>query len=108
MSSIPDSSDSATLARPSAGPGRNFPGTKAADAEDVSPPLVFISEHEVALGTAAATKKPRIPRRNGWIAPLARLVKPSRNRRSQHPPHPGNRHSDYLAGARMAREMCRL
>jgi hypothetical protein len=113
MSSIPDSSDSVVLANPSSEPRRDgpekFTGTKAVDADEVSPPLVIISEHEVALGTAAATGiAPPAPRRNGWIATLARLAKPSRDRCPQHPQHPGSRRSDYLAGARMAREMCRL
>jgi hypothetical protein len=39
---------------------------------------------------------------------LALLTTPSRDRRPQCPQHPGRLHSDYLAGARMAREMRRL
>ncbi len=46
--------------------------------------------------------------RNGWIASLARLVTPTGDRDRECRPHPGRLHSDYLAGARMAREMRRL
>ena len=90
MSSTPDSSDS----------------VKAADAKENSPPFVIISEHEVALGTAAAKKLP-VPRWNRWIATLARLATPSAEWRPR-PQQPGRRRADYLAGACMAREMRRL
>jgi len=93
---------------------------------------VIIGEHEVALGTAAATaiapsfdgelegedaalkgqdaaaSWPAAPRRSDWVAMLARLATPSRDLRPRCPQHPGRLHSDYLAGARMAREMGRL
>ena len=91
MSSTPDSSDS----------------VKAADAKENSPPLAIISEHEVALGTAAAAKKLPAPRWNRWIATLARLATPAAEGRPR-PQRPGRSRADYLAGACMAREMRRL
>jgi hypothetical protein len=127
MPSTQDSSDSVTHASPSAELRRycpaKVPGTKAATAGDVSPPAVIIGEPEVALGAAATGIAPSLdgeldgrdamqddaaPSRNGWIASLARLVTPSGDRRRECRPQSGRRHSDYLAGARMAREMRRL
>ena len=128
MPSTSDSSDSATHASPGAEPRRycpgKVPGAKAATAKDVSPAAAIIVEHKVALGTATRTRiapslnseldgedamqEGAVPSRTGWIATLARLVTPSRDRRPQCPQHPGHLHSDYLAGARMAREMRRL
>ena len=134
MSSKPDSSDTVIHASPGAQPRRycsgNAPKTKAITAEEVSPPLVVISEHEVALGTAAAiaitpsldgeltsedavlatghaaAEMPAAPSRSGWIGALARLFTPPPGRRPRRTVH--RVHYDCIADARMAREMHRL
>ena len=96
MSSTTDGSDPVIHANPSAEPRQycpgKVPGTKAAVNKEISPPQA---------------KNPPAPRRNGWIATLAGLAKPPRQRR-QCPQHPGRLHAYYLAGARMSREMGRL
>ena len=111
MLSTPDSSDSVIHADPSGEPRHycpgKVPGTKATDAKENSPPLAIISEHEVALGTAAAAKKLPAPRWNRWIATLARLATPSAEWRPRQQ-CPGLPRADYLAGARIAREMRRM
>jgi len=96
----------------------------------VSPPLPIISEHAVILGTAAATavapsfegeldsedaasqdnaaKRPAAPRRSGWIVALGRLVMPSPDRRPPRRHYPARLDSEFIADARMDREMYRL
>jgi hypothetical protein len=129
MTSTPDTSDAVIHA--SASPDlrqcshRDAPETKAPAAEDVSAPVAFISEHRVMLGTAAATavapslddeldgadaaaKTLAAPRSSGWIATLVRLVTPSRDQRPRRRHYPARFDSDFMADARMAREMLRL
>jgi hypothetical protein len=128
MPSTSDSSDSARHASTSVEPRHychgKVPGAGAFTVGDVSPPPVTRGGHPPSLGTAAATdiapswdserdvrdarQDGAAPSGNGWIASLARLVKPSGDGRRECRPHPGRLHSEYLAGARMAREMRRL
>jgi len=119
MPSTSDSSDPGTHAGTSVEPRRHcpgkVPGTSAFTVGDVSPPLVTNGEHPSSLGTAAATdvapgaiQDGTAASRSGWIASLARLVTPSGGRPREFRPHPGRLHSDYLASARMEREMRRL
>jgi hypothetical protein len=83
-------------------------GTKTPPAEKVSPSPTLISEHEVMFATAAATAKIGAARGGGvWMARVARLL------RAAHDPSqrgcPARRlERDYLASARMSREMGRL
>jgi hypothetical protein len=119
MPSTSDSSDPAIHAGTSVEPRRycpgKVPGTSAFTVGDVSPPLVTNGEYPSSHGTAAPTdiapgamQDGAAPSRNRWIASLARLVTPSGDRRREFRPHPGRLHSDYLASARMEREMGRL
>ncbi|HUH71585.1 MAG TPA: hypothetical protein VLZ05_23510 [Mycobacterium sp.] len=109
--------------------------TAAPPAEEVAAPLPIIAEHEVILSTAAATavtpslegeldgedaategedtaaKRPGAPRkrrRRSWIATLVRLVTPSRNRRPRRRHYPTHLDREFIADARMDREMHRL
>jgi hypothetical protein len=106
---------------------------RAAPAKQVSPaPLALISEHEVLLGAAAATavapafdeelevediaieqqnaasKSLAAQRRTGWIATLARRIRTSHDGRPPHQFYPAPLDSEFIADARMAREMYRL
>ena len=136
MPSTPDRSDTVIHASPSADPGLCSPKdaleTKAPDEQEVSPPLPIISKHRVILGTAAATaappsmggeldseeaapegqdaaaESPAAPGRTGWIATLVRLVTPSRDRRPRRQHYPTRLDSEFIADARMDREMYRL
>ena len=106
--------------------------TTAPPSEEVAAPLPIIAEHVVILGTAAATavepsfegelegedaategedaaaKCLAAPGRSGWIATLARLVTPSRNRRPRRRHDPTHLDREFIADARMDREMYRL
>jgi hypothetical protein len=79
---------------------------------------VFISEHEVLLGTAAALADPlsidtenvaaegEPARTSGWIGALARWLMPSWGEPPTHQDDPLGR--SYFEDSRMAREMNRL
>jgi hypothetical protein len=112
MPSTSDSSDSATHAGTSVEPRRycpeKVPGTRAFTVGDVSPPLDIAPSLDSELDVKGAMQDAAAPSRNRWIASLARLVTPSGDRRRECRPHPGRLHSDYLASARMEREMRRL
>ena len=134
MSSTPHRSDTAIHASSSADPGLCCPGeeTKAPAAEEVSAPLGIISEHQVILGTAAATavepsfegeldgedaateredaaaKSLAALGKSAWIATLARLVTPPRNWRPRRRHYPTHLDREFIADARMDREMYRL
>jgi hypothetical protein len=134
MTSTPDTSDKVIPERPSADPvlsgQRDAAETTDRTAEKVSPPPVIISEHEVLLGTAAAltvapsfegeldsqdadietahAERPAAPRRHGWIAALARRIAGSRGGRPQRRHYPSRFDQEFIADARMDREMYRL
>ena len=137
MSSTPDTSNTVLNTYPSAGRVLQAPNgalpMRAATAMQVSPaPLTIISEHEVRLGTAASTavtpafdeelegedvaieqqdaasKSFAAQHRSGWIATLSRRIRTSGDRRPPHQFYPTPLDSEFIADARMAREMYRL
>jgi hypothetical protein len=136
MPSTPDRSDTVTHARSGADPGLCWPsGTSEMTApatEEISPPLPLVSEHQVMLGTAAATavtpsiegeiededaaldgadaaaKRPAALTKSGWIARLTRLVTPSHDPRPPRRHYPPRLDREFIADARMEREMHRL
>ena len=88
-----------------------------------SRPLPLISAHQVMLGTAAATAgavtfdndvdspgeptdEPVAPSR--WMSAFTRRVRGSHERRPRSPYYPTRRESEFIADARMHREMYRL
>lgn len=108
---------------PSSDPGlprrNNALDTTASAAEQVSPPLPIISEHAVILGTVAATAvSPTFEgeldgdadaiERAGWIETLWRRVAPARNGRPPRRHYPQRLDGEFIADARMDREMYRL
>jgi hypothetical protein len=136
MPSTPTTSDTVLNASASADPGLRRPGgaleLTAEATEKVSPPLALISEHEVLFGTAAAiavtpsfegeleaedavigqqdvdAKSHETPKRSGWIATVARRVRTSRDGRPPRQHCPPRLGSEFIADARMDREMYRL
>jgi hypothetical protein len=80
----------------------------ATAAEEVSPPLPIISEQQVVFGTAAATRAKRLeaPPDSGWVTRLARRITGSRDGRPPRTPYPAQ--YEFIADARMDREMYRL
>jgi hypothetical protein len=136
MATTPTRSDTVIPAGPDVDPGLRSPEhaveTTAEAAEEVSRPLPIITEHEVMLGTAAAiavapsfegeldgeeavfegedvaAKTPAARKRTGWIATLGRLVTPSPDRRPPRRHYPARLDSEFIADARMEREMHRL
>jgi hypothetical protein len=137
MPSTPDTSNTVLNTYPRAGRVLQAPKgavpMRAAAAKQVSPaPLTIISEHEVLLGTAATTavtpafdeelegadiaieqqnaasKSLAAQHRSGWIATLAWRIRTSRERRSPHQFYAAPLDSEFIADARMAREMYRL
>jgi hypothetical protein len=131
-----DGSDTVTHTSPSPDLGLRHPqdasDATGSAADDVLSPPPIISEHQVMLGTVAATAVPpsfegqldgenaaiegddavakgiAAQSNSGWIAKLVRRVAPSRNSR------PARRHRathldrQFIADARMDREMYRL
>lgn len=112
--------------------------TTASAAEEISPPLPIISEHEVILATAAATaaspsfedwpslqerpdsdadatedagactKDSAVQAKSGWIATLLRRGTRSGNARPARWRYPPRLDGEFIADARMDREMYRL
>lgn len=80
--------------------------------------LPIISEHQVILGTVAATAVTpsfqdedgvaddlEVPARSGWMATLLRRITPSGNSRRH---YSARKDSEFMMDARIAREMHRL
>ena len=136
MPSTPDTSDSLLKASASADPELGSPEralelTDEAN-EKLSPHLAIISEHNVMLGSAAAlagapsfegeleredalieqqeeiTKNIGAQRRISWLGMLAKRFSTSRDRRPPRQHYPSPRDSQFIADARMDREMYRL
>ena len=97
--------------------------TSADVPDEVTRPLPVISEHEVLIGTAAAiagtptfegeleeavAHEVAVTKRSGWIAALTRRLNHSDTQRPPRRHYPRRVDSDYIADARMAREMLRL
>lgn len=85
--------------------------TTASAAEESSPPLPIISEHAVILGTVAATAvSPSFEEEldRGWIATLLRRGTRSRTARPASRRYPRRLDGEFIADARMDREMRRL
>lgn len=98
--------------------------------QKTSEPQIIISEHQVMLGTAAATALApsfegeldtddlvvgdpaaqiiAVPQKSGWLGLFARRAKTPRDRRPTRRYYPPRFDCDYIADARMAREMYRL